>query len=183
MEAHTPSGPWYRATSQSDLRAARFRKAGLAESLCTNGYRSEAPSLFSWLGVTYYLTADAIFSTLRTVASMAAGTEIIFEYGLPLSMLDEQARQGITAIMAQAASRGEPMVSFFESASLAAQVREVGFAEVWDFGPKEANARYFADRSDGSGFRPRVDCISWARESGRQAEFLEQRAVRPCACP
>jgi methyltransferase (TIGR00027 family) len=125
-----------------------FEKQALAESLYTNGYRPEAPVLVSWLGVTCYLTAAAIFSTLRTVASMAAGTEIIFEYGLPLSMLDEQARQGMMAIMASAASRGEPMVSFFEPAHLAAQVRDLGFAEVWDFGPEEANARYFAGRND-----------------------------------
>ena len=37
----------------------------------------------------------------------------------------------------------------FEPASLAEQVRELGFAEVWDFGPQEATARYFAGRSDG----------------------------------
>jgi methyltransferase (TIGR00027 family) len=155
---HPASQAWKRARLQS-LRIELpgnltfvpldFERQALAETLRKNGYRSEAPALFSWLGVTYYLTTEAIFSTLQTVASMAAGTEIILEYGLPLSLLDEQARQGITAIMAQAASRGEPMVSFFESASLAAQVREFGFAEVWDFGPEEANARYFADRSDG----------------------------------
>jgi methyltransferase (TIGR00027 family) len=125
-----------------------FEKQTLAEGLRSSGYRSDVPALFSWLGVTYYLTVDAIFSTLRTVASMAPGTEIIFEYALPLSLLDEAARQGVSAIMKQAAARGEPLISFYDPQSLATQVRELGFAEVWDFGNREAAVRYFAGRSD-----------------------------------
>ncbi len=131
-----------------------LERQAFTEILRTSRYRLEAPALFSWLGVTHYLTPDAIFSTLRTVASMVAGTQIIFDYGLPLSLLDEQARQGFTGIMAEAASRGEPMISFFEPKDLAAQVRALGFAEVWDFGPEEANPRYFASRSDGLRMRP-----------------------------
>ncbi len=77
-----------------------------------------------------------------------ARTETIFEYCLPLSMFDENARHGMMAIMANAAARGEPMISFFGPASLAEQVRELGFAEVWDFGPQEANARYLSGRND-----------------------------------
>jgi methyltransferase (TIGR00027 family) len=155
---HPASQTWKRARL-SDLHTelprnltfvpVDFEKQALAESLRSSGYRSDAPALVSWMGVTYYLTADAIFSTLRTVASMAPGTEIIFEYALSLSLLDEQARQGVSAIMVQAASRGEPLISFFDPKSLETQVRELGFAEVWDFGNREATARYFAGRSDG----------------------------------
>jgi methyltransferase (TIGR00027 family) len=127
-----------------------FEKRLLAEALRTNGYRVEAPAFFSWLGVTCYLTDDAIFKTLRTVASMATGTEIIFDYALPLSLLGDEARQAISAIMSEAASRAEPLISFFEPQNLAARLRELGFAEVWDFdlGSKKATAPYFAGRSD-----------------------------------
>ncbi|MGH7836765.1 MAG: class I SAM-dependent methyltransferase, partial [Candidatus Binataceae bacterium] len=47
-----------------------FEKQSLIESLRENGYRPNVPALFSWLGVTPYLTRDAIFDTLRMVASM-----------------------------------------------------------------------------------------------------------------
>ncbi len=47
------------------------------------------------------------------------------------------------------AAQGEPFLTFFEPAALAKRVRELGFAEVWDLGPEEANVRYFANRSDG----------------------------------
>ncbi|MBV8451152.1 MAG: class I SAM-dependent methyltransferase, partial [Deltaproteobacteria bacterium] len=48
-----------------------FEKQPLTERLKDSGYRAEAAGFFSWLGVTIYLTREAIFDTLRTVASMA----------------------------------------------------------------------------------------------------------------
>jgi hypothetical protein len=54
-----------------------------------------------------------------------------------------------------AAARGEPLVTFFEPARLAEYVRQLGFEEVWDLAPEEANARYFAGRTDG--LRTRAD--------------------------
>ena len=48
------------------------------------------PITFAWLGVIPYLTRDAIFATLGDVASLPAGTEIVFDYGEPrenLSMM------------------------------------------------------------------------------------------------
>jgi methyltransferase (TIGR00027 family) len=40
-----------------------FEKESLIENLQRNGYRKDAPGLFSWLGVTMYLTPAAIFAT------------------------------------------------------------------------------------------------------------------------
>ena len=125
-----------------------FEKQSLMDSLRTSGYRPELPGLFSWLGVTVYLTPDAIFSTLRTVAALAPGTEIIFEYALPKELVDEESQRFLARSMAVAAARGEPFQSFFEPAQLAEQVRKLGFAEVSDLGPDEMEARYFTDRTD-----------------------------------
>jgi len=114
-----------------------------------SGYRTEAPGLFSWLGVTMYLSTDAIFGTLRVVAALAPGTEIIFEYNAPKDLLDEQTQKILAAAMTAAQARGEPQGTFFEPAKLAEQVRKIGFAEVSDLGPDEAEARYFNGRTDG----------------------------------
>jgi O-methyltransferase involved in polyketide biosynthesis len=35
-----------------------FEKQSLIDSLRMSGYRTDAPGLFSWLGVTMYLTRD-----------------------------------------------------------------------------------------------------------------------------
>jgi methyltransferase (TIGR00027 family) len=57
-----------------------FEQQSLIDSLRMSGYRTDTPGLFSWLGVTVYLTPDAIFNTLRTAAALAPGTEIILQY-------------------------------------------------------------------------------------------------------
>ena len=69
---------------------------------------------------------------------MAPGTVIIFEYNLPVALLDDESRQIQELFMNVNAARGEPLVTFFEPADLAQRVRK--FAEVWDLGPEEANA-------------------------------------------
>ena len=115
--------------------ALDFEKQSFLEALRMNGYRLEAPALLSWLGVTPYLSTEAIFNVLRTVASLKSGTEIIFDYLVPAASLDEESRQLQAALKASTAARGEPILSLLEPASLGAQVRELGFANVWDLGP------------------------------------------------
>lgn len=101
------------------------------------------------VGVTQYLTREPIFENLRTVASMARETEIVFTYLLPNILLDDKRRQIRESLMTLAGARGEPMVTLFEPRALADQVRKVGFTEIWNVGPEEENARYFGDRTDG----------------------------------
>jgi len=126
-----------------------FEQQTLAEGLRAGGHRSEVSTFFSWLGVTVYLTEAAVFETLRYVASLAPGSEIVFEYFLSESLLDEESRRGLAVAKARGASLGEPWLSQFEPSLLTARVKELGFTQVWDLGPEEANARYFAGRTDG----------------------------------
>src|SRR5262249_45701299 len=123
-----------------------FEKQSLIESLRTCGYRTEGAGFFSWLGVTPYLTQDAIFDTLRILASMASGTEIVFDYPPLTALLDDECRQIWELIVKVVAAVGEPFLTTFEPAQLAEQLRKLGFAEVWDLGPEAANARYCANR-------------------------------------
>lgn len=126
-----------------------FEKQSLIGNLRMSGYRTDTPAIFSWVGVATYLTYDAIFSTLRTIAALAPRTEIIFQYTVPQELLDESAQQLLAAVMASTATRGEPFKSFFQPKQLAEQVRRLAFAEVSDLGPEEAEARYFTGRTDG----------------------------------
>jgi methyltransferase (TIGR00027 family) len=130
------------------LVAVDFERDSLIDNLRMSGYRTDAPGLFSWLGVTMYLSTDAIFGTLRAVAALAPATEIIFEYNVPKDLVDEETQKILAAVMSAAHVRGEPQGTFFEPAKLAEQVRKIGFAEVSDFGPDDAEARYFNDRTD-----------------------------------
>jgi len=64
-------------------------------------------------------------------------------------MFDDENRRLLAMFQAASAARGEPWLSLFEPTALTASVKELGFTQVWDFGPEEANARYFAGRTDG----------------------------------
>ena len=126
-----------------------FEQQIVTEALQAGGYRPEEPAFFSWLGVIGYLTEEATFKTLREVVAAAPGSEIVFGYGVQEALLDEESRQMRALVKAGVAAQGEPILTLFEPTSLAARVKELGFAQVWDFGPEEANARYFAGRTDG----------------------------------
>ena len=137
-----------------------FETQPLTEGLQAGGYRPEAPAFFSWLGVTMYLTEEAIFNTLQIVASLALGSEIVFHYVVPEALLDEEHQRLLVAIKAGTAARGEPWLSCFEPADLKARIKDLGFTQVWDLGPEEANARYFAGRTDGLRVPPWVHLMS-----------------------
>ena len=126
-----------------------FERKTLRESLHENGYRFDIPCFFSWLAVTPYLTEDAIFNTLKDIESLAAGTEVVFEYMVPDSLLNEEDQR--TALVAKAVTSqgGEQALSFFDPVELKARVQSMGFTVIEDFGPEDANERYFAGRKDG----------------------------------
>jgi methyltransferase (TIGR00027 family) len=74
-----------------------FEKQALIETLQTKGYRTDAPAHFSCRHIP---DVEAIFGTLRTVASVLAETEIIFDYAVPAALLGEEERQLLSAITA-----------------------------------------------------------------------------------
>ncbi|ETW94238.1 MAG: hypothetical protein ETSY1_35785 [Candidatus Entotheonella factor] len=126
-----------------------FETQTLAKALTSGGYDPEAPAFLSWLGVTQYLTEEAVLNTLKQVASLTSGTEIIMTYLVPEALLDQDSQRFLAINKSGAANRGEPWVSFFEPAVLTAQMRQLGFDQISHFSPAEANARYFASRTDG----------------------------------
>ena len=126
-----------------------FEQQTLAEGLRAGGHRPELPTFISWLGVTQYLTEEAVVNTLRYVASLAPGSEIVFQYVVLEELLTDESQRLLAMLKAASAARGEPWVSLFEPTALTARVKDLGFSQVRDFGPKEANARYFTGRTDG----------------------------------
>jgi len=110
--------------------AADLAVDSLAGSLAAAGFSAAAPAVVSWLGVTMYLTREAITQTLSAIAGFAAGTELIADYMLPEDMRDEPgALYG--ALVAQASAEwGEPWLSVFAPDELSELARERGFAAV-----------------------------------------------------
>lgn len=121
----------------------------LAAQLEQVGCRPDRPTWFSCLGVTPYLSEEAVWQTLAAVAGFPAGSGIVFDYRVNGKLLGpvEQAMERVTAEMF--AKMGEPWQAHFDPAELVAGLQELGFTAVGDTGAQELNRRYFARRKDG----------------------------------
>lgn len=117
--------------------------------LAAGGFDARAGAVFSWLGVTQYLTTDAIFATLRYVAgATAAGGGITFDYSVAPGLLSLAERWAYDALAARVRAAGEPWLSSFVPVELVSAARACGFGFVRDLSPDDLHARYLKDRSD-----------------------------------
>lgn len=155
---HPMTQTWKRArleeagiTLPGDLTFAPldFETQTLAEGLRGAGYDPGKCTFFSWLGVTEYLTADAVMATLRFIASAPVGSGVVFDYMISPSLLTPAQRARFDALARRVAAAEEPWQAFFEPGPLTRDLRAMGFGYVEDKGPEEINAMYFQNRKDG----------------------------------
>jgi methyltransferase (TIGR00027 family) len=119
--------------------AIDFERETLGAALERARFDRAAPAFLSWLGVTVYLTRAAVMDSLRFVAStLAAGSEIVFSYTVSASPY----------LAKRTASLGEPWMTWFDPDELARDLLAMGFRDVHDLTPDEANRRYLDDRAD-----------------------------------
>jgi methyltransferase (TIGR00027 family) len=126
-----------------------FEQETLREGLARAGFDLSAPALFAWLGVTPYLSPEAVMTTLAFVASLTAGTEIVFDYAERPANDDFRRRRAFQDLADRVASLGEPFKSFFEPEALLRSLREQGYSYAEDMAAEALNARYFQGRPDG----------------------------------
>ncbi len=126
-----------------------FETQRLAEGLSGAGYDPGKCTLFSWLGVTEYLTTTAVVATFRFIATAPVGSGVVFDYMISPSLLTPAQRMRFNVLAQRVASGGEPWQTFFDPGTLARDLHAMGFGHVEDTGPEEINTRYFKDRNDG----------------------------------
>ena len=96
------------------------------ERLIAVGFDPSAKSFFSWLGVTYYLSTEAIDTMLSALSSICAdGSTIVFDYPDENFFDAPERRVQNTIMMAKAG--GEPMQSAFSYAELEKLLEKHGF--------------------------------------------------------
>lgn len=123
-----------------------FERETIAAALAAQGFDASAPTIVSWLGVTVYLTRDAVVRTLAWAATLAPGSGIVFTY----VGKDEAAASSAHGTLAEhAASLGEPWLTRFDPPELAHELAELGLRLVEDLDAGTATRRYFAGRTDG----------------------------------
>jgi methyltransferase (TIGR00027 family) len=110
----------------------------LVGALLAAGFDPARPALVSWLGVTMYLTREAVRQTLSVFAGFAPGTEVVFDYMLPAPLRDEAGEAYVEQVGAVAAHRGEPWLSFFAPDEVADLLAAAGFGAVQQAGQRES---------------------------------------------
>lgn len=123
-----------------------FETQSLSEQLRASGFRDDEPAFFSWLGVTMYLTRDAVLSTLGYVGGRPPGSGITFDYMLPPNRLPWLRRLGFYLVARRVAAAGEPWQTWFAPDDLARELRAMGFARLEELDGPALNQRYFRGR-------------------------------------
>jgi methyltransferase (TIGR00027 family) len=141
---------------------ADFEHDDLASALRQAGFLADQPACVSCMGVTMYLTAEAVAATLRTVAGFAPGSRLCFDYRVPVAMQNPVERAVNEVIEQRVATLGEPWLSTFDPARLKRQLLELAFSSAESATPDDLNARYFVRRKDGLrvGGGVRIMCAS-----------------------
>ena len=121
----------------------------LADGLTVAGFDWYRPAMFSWLGVTPYLTSDSIRATLNVVTACAPGSEIVVSYAPPPAYLDDLGQEFMAMWTQMAAQRGEPLVSRPSPAEAEALIQGCGLKISQHPTLDDLHGWYFAGRSDG----------------------------------
>jgi methyltransferase (TIGR00027 family) len=89
-----------------------FESASLAAELGRAGVDLSRPAFVSWLGVTMYLSRDALAGTLAELGTLGAGSQVVADYMLPAEMRDEAGSSYVELVGSSSAERGEPWLTF-----------------------------------------------------------------------
>lgn len=138
-----------------------FARDSIAARLSGAGHSRERPTLFSWLGVSWYLDAAAADATLAELASVAAtGSRIVFDY-MHASALSGAAKPAGARLAARiVAMQGEPWTFGRNPEELKAWLAGLGWTLTENARASELRERYQCVHS--GRLRPAADWVSVA---------------------
>jgi methyltransferase (TIGR00027 family) len=120
-----------------------FEHGSMTGALEAAGFDPSKRTFVLWLGVTPYLTEEAVFATLSELARLPGGAEVVFDYANPPDATNEANTRNFHREMAErVAASGEPFRGYFDSAELHARARELGFSDIEDLDRAALLARY-----------------------------------------
>jgi len=117
--------------------------------LSVSGFDATRPAVVASIGVSMYLTREAIVTTLRQVAALAHGSTLAMSFMLPIEMADPEVRLAIERAAAGALANGTPFISFFTPEEMLALARDAGLRDVRHISAAMLAQRYFSGRTDG----------------------------------
>ena len=125
-----------------------FEAEPVQDVLGAAGFDWAQPAMFCWTGVAPYLTAQAIESTLRTIAAAAPGSEVVFSYRAEDAVLDDAGTEYASIYTPIAASVGEPLQPGWPVTEIERLIGRCGLTVVDHPARTDLEQLYFADRAD-----------------------------------
>jgi methyltransferase (TIGR00027 family) len=126
-----------------DYVGCDFETQTFVDALAAAGFDSHRPAFVFWLGVTVYLTHDAVYAALAAIAALPGGAEIVFDYAAPPEAIDHpDGRAAHEELARKVAAAGEPLRAYFDPPALCARLAALDFREIEDCGAEEIAARY-----------------------------------------
>jgi methyltransferase (TIGR00027 family) len=120
-----------------------FNKQRLADVLTQAGYREGQQTLFLWEGVTMYLEADAVDSTLAFIhSSAAAGSIVAFDYVRASVLRRENTLYGERGSYDRVARAGERWTFGIEDGAIEGFLAERGFELLSHYMPSDLETAY-----------------------------------------
>lgn len=122
--------------------------ASWRDQLLASDFNDAAPTIVASTGVSMYLTRDAVASTLRQVATLAPGSNVVMSFLLPLESLDADDEQSARGAARGAQAEGTPWMSFFTPEQMLEMADIAGLVDARHVPGSVLAERYFSDRTD-----------------------------------
>ncbi len=105
-----------------------FTKESLVTALISSSsYDPKVKTFFNWLGVTYFLTRDEVFTTLRSITEIApTGSIIVFDYLDIDTFIPEKSSPQMQHKLEFLRNIGEPMITGFNPLTSAEDFASLG---------------------------------------------------------
>jgi methyltransferase (TIGR00027 family) len=140
--------------------AVDFNEGELEQALVAGGFRRDMPTVFSWLGVVYYLPRPSVLETLRFIAGQAAPCGVVFDFAVPAATVAPCHQSLLREFMDYNRSRTERWQTWYTPEEMRLLLGDCGFSEVIRLDYETIAGRYLSGRSDGLLPSPLVELIS-----------------------
>lgn len=128
--------------------AADLEALELGARLDEHGFDRSKATFISVLGVTQYITRNALDALFGFAASLAAQSEIVSSFSPPDDELDHEELAGRNWGVTVTVPSGEPWLTRLSAQDVFGLLTRMGFGEVFHLSKKRLRERYFSNRND-----------------------------------
>ena len=125
-----------------------FNKDSIIDKLISAGFDPNTPSIFSILGVSYYISIDVFFKTVSQVAQiMPQGSGLVFDY-YEKENHPSTASTKISRLKQITSACGEVMVDGYDPSLVSVLAAKAGFNRFQDLSSRDIDKAFLKGDSD-----------------------------------